>query len=184
MKKPLKLEVIYHQLQLILKIHCFLLYTSGSTGSPKGVVHTTAGYLLGAALTTKYVFDIHPEDVLFTAGDVGWITGHTYALYGPLTLGTATIIFESTPAYPDYGRYWRIIERHKATHFYVAPTALRLIKRVGEEEIGKYDLSSLRTLGSVGEPIAPDLWEWYNEKLAKVDVLFVILCGKLNQVLI
>ncbi|CDR44077.1 CYFA0S13e02938g1_1 [Cyberlindnera fabianii] len=145
----------------------FLLYTSGSTGSPKGVVHTTAGYLLGAALTTKYVFDIHPEDVLFTAGDVGWITGHTYALYGPLALGTATIIFESTPAYPDYGRYWRIIERHRATHFYVAPTALRLIKRVGEEEIAKYDISSLRTLGSVGEPIAPDLWEWYNEKIGQ-----------------
>lgn len=143
----------------------FLLYTSGSTGSPKGVVHTTAGYLLGAALTTKYVFDIHPEDVLFTAGDVGWITGHTYALYGPLALGTASIIFESTPAYPDYGRYWRIVERHRATHFYVAPTALRLIKRVGEDFIDKYDISSLRTLGSVGEPIAPDLWEWYHEKI-------------------
>jgi acetyl-CoA synthetase len=143
----------------------FLLYTSGSTGSPKGVVHTTAGYLLGAALTTKYVFDIHPDDVLFTAGDVGWITGHTYALYGPLVLGTASIIFESTPGYPDYGRYWRIIERHRATHFYVAPTALRLIKRVGEDFIDKYDISSLRTLGSVGEPIAPELWDWYNEKI-------------------
>ncbi|CAR28894.1 hypothetical protein ZYGR_0U02520 [Zygosaccharomyces rouxii] len=143
----------------------FLLYTSGSTGSPKGVVHSTGGYLLGAAMTTRYVFDIHPEDVLFTAGDVGWITGHTYALYGPLALGTASIIFESTPAYPDYGRYWRIIQRHKATHFYVAPTAMRLIKRVGEAEIPKYDLSSLRVLGSVGEPISPDLWEWYNEKI-------------------
>ncbi|KAH3686976.1 hypothetical protein WICPIJ_002045 [Wickerhamomyces pijperi] len=145
----------------------FLLYTSGSTGTPKGVVHTTGGYLLGAALTTKYVFDVHSEDIFFSASDVGWITGHTYALYGPLALGTATVIFESTPAYPDYGRYWRMIERHKITHFYVAPTALRLIKRVGEEEIDKYDLSSLRTLGSVGEPIAPDLWEWYNERIGK-----------------
>ncbi|CUS24060.1 LAQU0S13e02388g1_1 [Lachancea quebecensis] len=156
----------------------FLLYTSGSTGSPKGVVHSTAGYLLGAALTTKYVFDIHPQDVLFTAGDVGWITGHTYALYGPLALGTATIIFESTPAYPDYGRYWRIIERHKATHFYVAPTALRLIKRVGEAEISKYDTSSLRVLGSVGEPISPDLWEWYHDKVGNKDC---VICDTMWQ---
>lgn len=145
----------------------FLLYTSGSTGTPKGVVHSTAGYLLGAALTTKYIFDIHPEDVLFTAGDVGWITGHTYALYGPLTLGVATVVFEGTPAYPDYGRLWQIVEKHKATHFYVAPTALRLLRKSGEQEIEKYDLSSLRTLGSVGEPISPDIWEWYNEKVGK-----------------
>mmetsp|Transcript_4111 Transcript_4111/g.4024 ORF Transcript_4111/g.4024 Transcript_4111/m.4024 type:complete len:680 (+) Transcript_4111:2075-4114(+) len=145
----------------------FLLYTSGSTGTPKGVVHSTAGYLLGAALTTKYVFDIHPEDILFTAGDVGWITGHTYALYGPLSLGVPTIVFEGTPAYPDYGRLWQIVEKHKATHFYVAPTALRLLRKSGEQEIEKYDLSSLRTLGSVGEPISPDIWEWYHEKVGK-----------------
>lgn len=143
----------------------FLLYTSGSTGQPKGVVHTVGGYLLNSALSTRFVFDLHPEDVFFTAGDVGWITGHTYALYGPLSLGTASIIFESTPAYPDYGRYWRIVSKWKATHFYVAPTAMRLIKKVGEQEIDKYDISSLRVLGSVGEPIQPDLWEWYNEKI-------------------
>jgi acetyl-CoA synthetase len=145
----------------------FMLYTSGSTGTPKGVVHLTGGYLLGAAYTTKYVFDVHPEDVFFTAGDVGWITGHTYALYGPLLLGVPTIVFEGTPAYPDYGRLWQIVAKHKATHFYVAPTALRLLRKAGEAEIEKHDLSLLRTLGSVGEPISPDIWEWYNEKVGK-----------------
>lgn len=145
----------------------FLLYTSGSTGTPKGVVHTTGGYLLGAAMTTKYVFDVHPEDVVFTAGDVGWITGHTYALYGPLALGVPTVVFEGTPTYPDYGRLFQIIDKHKATHFYIAPTALRLLRKAGEAEIAKYDLLSLRTLGSVGEPISPDIWEWYNEKIGR-----------------
>ncbi|KAI5960341.1 ACS2 [Candida pseudojiufengensis] len=145
----------------------FLLYTSGSTGTPKGVVHTTAGFLLGAALTTKYIFDVHEEDIFFTAGDVGWITGHTYAVYGPLLLGVPSVIFEGTPAYPDFGRFWHIVEKQKVTHFYVAPTALRLLRKSGEEEIKKYDLSSLRTLGSVGEPISPDIWEWYNEHVGK-----------------
>ncbi|GMF63619.1 unnamed protein product [[Candida] boidinii] len=110
-------------------------------------------------MTTRYVFDVQSEDVLFTAGDVGWITGHSYALYGPLCLGVPTIVFEGTPAYPNYGRFWRIVEKHKATQFYVAPTALRLLKKAGEAEIAKYDLSSLRTLGSVGEPIAAEIWE-------------------------
>lgn len=116
-------------------------------------------------MTTRYVFDVQPEDILFTAGDVGWITGHTYSVYGPLALGAATIIFEGTPAYPNMGRFWKIIEKNKATHFYVAPTALRMLKKSGEAEISKYDLSTLRTLGSVGEPIAPQIWEWYDEKI-------------------
>lgn len=147
----------------------FLLYTSGSTGSPKGVVHVTGGYLLGAAATSKYVFDIHPDDILFTAGDVGWITGHTYAFYGPLLLGATTVIFEGTPAYPSYSRYWEIVEKYKVTQFYVAPTALRLLKRAGEGYIEKHDLSSLRTLGSVGEPIAAEIWEWYNKHIGHND---------------
>ena len=144
----------------------FLLYTSGSTGTPKGVVHSTAGYLLGAASTTKYVFDLHPDDILFTAGDVGWITGHTYCCYGPLLLGATTVVFEGTPAFPNFSRLWDIIDEHKVTQFYVAPTALRLLKRAGLDWI-HHDLSSIRTLGSVGEPIAPDVWQWYNDNIGK-----------------
>jgi len=138
----------------------FLLYTSGSTGKPKGVMHTTGGYLLGAGATTKYVFDAHPGDRIGTAGDVGWITGHTYIIYGPLLLGLSTLVFEGTPAYPSFSRYWDIVDEHKLTHFYVAPTAIRLLKRAGDQHI-HHDLSSLRVLGSVGEPIAPEVWKWY-----------------------
>jgi acetyl-CoA synthetase len=144
----------------------FLLYTSGSTGKPKGVLHSTAGYLLGAAMTGKYVFDIHDEDKFFCAGDVGWITGHTYVVYAPLLLGVATVVFEGTPAYPDFSRYWDVIEKHQITQFYVAPTALRLLKRAGDEHV-KHAMKSLRVLGSVGEPIAAEVWKWYFEIVGK-----------------
>ncbi|KAH8697655.1 hypothetical protein BGW36DRAFT_171922 [Talaromyces proteolyticus] len=144
----------------------FLLYTSGSTGKPKGVMHTTAGYLLGAAATGKYVFDIHDDDRYFCGGDVGWITGHTYVVYAPLLLGVATVVFESTPAYPNFSRYWDVIEKHKVTQFYVAPTALRLLKRAGDEHI-HHKMEHLRVLGSVGEPIAAEVWKWYFESVGK-----------------
>ncbi|EEQ84905.1 acetyl-coenzyme A synthetase [Blastomyces dermatitidis ER-3] len=144
----------------------FLLYTSGSTGKPKGLMHTTAGYLVGAAATGKYVFDIHDSDRFFCGGDVGWITGHTYVVYAPLLLGCATLVFESTPAYPNFSRYWDVIEKHKVTQFYVAPTALRLLKRAGNDYI-HHKLKSLRILGSVGEPIAAEVWKWYFEVVGR-----------------
>ncbi|KAI4717861.1 putative acetyl-coenzyme A synthetase [Aureobasidium sp. EXF-10727] len=141
----------------------FLLYTSGSTGKPKGLVHSTAGYLVGAAMTGKYVFDIHPDDVFFCGGDVGWITGHTYAVYAPLVRGCTTVIFESTPIYPSPLRYWDVVQKYDVTQFYVAPTALRLLKRQLGVTIPK--MNKLRVLGSVGEPIAPDVWQWYYEEV-------------------
>ncbi|KZZ96211.1 acetyl-coenzyme A synthetase FacA [Ascosphaera apis ARSEF 7405] len=144
----------------------FLLYTSGSTGKPKGMMHSTAGYLLGAAATGKYVFDIHPEDTFFCGGDVGWITGHTYVVYAPLMLGCTTVVFESTPAYPNFSRYWDIIDKYNVTQFYVAPTALRLLKRAGNEHI-HHKMEHLRVLGSVGEPIAPEIWTWYHEVVGR-----------------
>jgi len=144
----------------------FLLYTSGSTGKPKGVMHTTAGYLVGAAATGKYVFDIHDGDRYFCGGDVGWITGHTYVVYAPLLLGVTTVVFEGTPAYPNFSRYWDIIEKHQVTQFYVAPTALRLLKRAGDQHV-RNPMHSLRVLGSVGEPIAAEVWKWYFEVVGK-----------------
>ncbi|KAG9249024.1 hypothetical protein BJ878DRAFT_411377 [Calycina marina] len=144
----------------------FLLYTSGSTGKPKGVMHSTAGYLLGAAMTGKYVFDIHTTDKFFCGGDVGWITGHTYVVYAPLLLGISTVVFEGTPAYPDFSRYWDVIEKHGVTQFYVAPTALRLLKRAGDEHV-KGQMKHLRVLGSVGEPIAAEVWNWYHKVVGK-----------------
>ncbi|KAJ2083170.1 acetyl-coenzyme A synthetase 2 [Coemansia sp. RSA 988] len=141
----------------------FLLYTSGSTGKPKGVVHTSGGYLLGAGLTLKYVFDIHDGDVFCCTADIGWITGHSYVVYGPLALGATSVIFESVPTYPDASRYWRLVEEHKITQFYTAPTAIRALRRHGDDFVTRCDLSSLRVIGSVGEPINPEAWNWYNE---------------------
>lgn len=140
----------------------FVLYTSGSTGKPKGVLHTTGGYLLHVTATHKYVFDIRDEDVFFCGADVGWVTGHSYVVYGPLSNGATTLMFESIPTYPDAGRYWDIIERHKVTIFYTAPTAIRALAKEGDGHVTKYDRSSLRILGTVGEPINPDAWLWYH----------------------
>ena len=139
----------------------FLLYTSGSTGKPKGVAHTTAGYLLFACMTHKYIFDYRPGDVYACVADCGWITGHSYIVYGPLANGATTLLFESTPMYPDASRYWDMVERHRITQFYTAPTAIRALMRFGEAPVAKHDLSSLRVLGSVGEPINPEAWNWY-----------------------
>ncbi|KAF9951656.1 acetyl-CoA synthetase [Mortierella alpina] len=130
-------------------------------------MHTTAGYLLGAAATVKYVFDYHPGDIFACMADVGWITGHTYIVYGPLALGATTVLFESIPTYPTPSRYWELIAKHKVTQFYTAPTAIRALRRLGDEWIEGHDLSSLRILGTVGEPINPEAWHWYNTKVGK-----------------
>jgi acetyl-CoA synthetase len=145
----------------------FMLYTSGSTGKPKGVVHTTAGYLLQCALTTKYVFDIHDGDIFWCTADIGWVTGHSYIVYGPLSNGFTSVMFEGVPTFPDAGRFWQIIEKFKVTQFYTAPTAIRSLIRLGEEWPNKHDLSSLKTLGSVGEPINPEAWIWYHRVIGK-----------------
>ncbi|KAM4772223.1 acetyl-coenzyme A synthetase 2-like, mitochondrial [Rhinophrynus dorsalis] len=141
----------------------FMLYTSGSTGKPKGIVHTQAGYLLYAALTHKYVFDYKQGDVYGCVADIGWITGHSYVVYGPLCNGATTVLFESTPTYPDPGRYWETVERLKINQFYGAPTAIRLLLKYGDDWVKKYDRSSLKTLGSVGEPINHEAWEWFHD---------------------
>lgn len=140
----------------------FVLYTSGSTGKPKGVLHTTAGYLLQATITHRYVFDSKESDVFFCAADVGWITGHSYVVYGPLSNGATTVMFESLPTYPDAGRYWDTIDRHQVTIFYTAPTAIRALVKEGDSHVKRYSRKSLRLLGSVGEPINPDAWLWYS----------------------
>ena len=139
----------------------FILYTSGSTGKPKGVLHTTAGYLLGAAMTHRYVFDYKDGDIYWCTADVGWVTGHSYIVYGPLANGAVTLMFEGVPTYPDAGRFWQIIDKHTVNIFYTAPTALRSLMSLGDDFVTKSSRSSLRLLGSVGEPINPEAWEWY-----------------------
>ncbi|HVL37452.1 MAG TPA: acetate--CoA ligase [Burkholderiales bacterium] len=141
----------------------FILYTSGSTGKPKGIQHSTGGYLLWAMLTMKWVFDHKPSDVFWCTADVGWVTGHTYIAYGPLAVGATEVMFEGVPTYPDAGRFWKIIQDHKVSVFYTAPTAIRSLIKAGGELPKRYDLSSLRILGTVGEPINPEAWMWYHE---------------------
>jgi len=145
----------------------FILYTSGSTGQPKGVVHTTGGYLVYAAMTHEIVFDYHEGDVFWCTADVGWVTGHSYIVYGPLANGATTIMFEGVPTFPDAGRFWEVCAKHKVNQFYTAPTAIRALMGAGKEWVEKHDLSDLRVLGSVGEPINPEAWNWYNEVVGK-----------------
>ncbi|WP_437633051.1 acetate--CoA ligase [Sorangium sp. So ce854] len=143
----------------------FILYTSGSTGKPKGVLHTTAGYLVNTHVTTKYVFDLRDDDVYWCTADVGWVTGHSYIVYGPLSNGATCLMYEGAPNFPDWGRFWRLIEKHGVTILYTAPTAIRAFMRQGDEWPAKSDLSSLRLLGSVGEPINPEAWIWYHRTI-------------------
>ncbi|MCG6560151.1 acetate--CoA ligase [Ruegeria sp. 1NDH52C] len=141
----------------------FILYTSGSTGAPKGVVHTSGGYLVYASMTHQYVFDYHDGDIFWCTADVGWVTGHSYIVYGPLANGATTLMFEGVPTYPDAGRFWAVCAKHKVNQFYTAPTAIRALMGQGKEWVEKHDLSSLRILGTVGEPINPEAWNWYND---------------------
>jgi acetyl-CoA synthetase len=145
----------------------FILYTSGSTGKPKGVVHTTGGYLMHTSLTHKVVFDVHEDDIYWCTADIGWVTGHSYIVYGPLANGATSLMFEGVPTYPDAGRFWQICDKFKVTIFYTAPTAIRALMRLGDDWVMKYKLDSLRVLGSVGEPINPEAWIWYYEKVGR-----------------
>jgi len=165
-------DVWYHEAAALVTSECpcepmeaedplFILYTSGSTGKPKGVLHTTGGYLVYASMTHQYVFDYHDGDIFWCTADVGWVTGHSYILYGPLANGATTLMFEGVPNYPDNSRFWRVIDKHQVNIFYTAPTAIRALMQAGDEPVKKTSRASLRLLGSVGEPINPEAWEWY-----------------------
>lgn len=169
-------DYVYNEMIMNESQHCdpepmdaedplFLLYTSGSTGKPKGVQHSSAGYILWAQYTMEHVFDVKENDTFWCTADVGWITGHTYIVYGPLAMGATTIMYEGVPTYPDVGRWWKMIEEHRVNQFYTAPTAIRLLHKLGADEPKKYDLSSLKVLGTVGEPINPDAWMWYYNEI-------------------
>ncbi len=145
----------------------FILYTSGSTGRPKGMMHTTAGYMVYTAYTFKNVFQYREEDVYWCTADIGWITGHSYIVYGPLANGATTVMFEGVPSYPDFGRFWEIVQKHKVTQFYTAPTAIRALAKENLDFVDKYDLSSLKVLGTVGEPINEEAWHWYNDHVGE-----------------
>ena len=165
-------DVWYHELTAKASTDCppepmdaedplFILYTSGSTGKPKGVLHTTGGYLLYAAITTKYTFDLHENDIYWCTADVGWVTGHSYLVYGPLANGATTLAFEGVPSYPDASRFWQVVDKHQVSVFYTAPTAIRALMREGDDPVKATSRQSLRVLGTVGEPINPEAWEWY-----------------------
>ncbi len=169
-------DVWYHEEMASVDANCepewmdaedtlFVLYTSGSTGKPKGALHTTAGYLLYAAYTSKFDFDLHDEDIFWCTADIGWVTGHTYVVYGPLAIGATSVMFEGVPNYPTYSRFWQICEKYKVTVFYTAPTAIRSIAKEGDKWLEGIDLSSLRILASVGEPLNPEAWHWFHSKI-------------------
>jgi acetyl-CoA synthetase len=145
----------------------FILYTSGSTGKPKAVLHTTGGYMVYTSLTFKWIFDYHDEDIFFCTADIGWITGHSYIVYGPLAQGATSLIFEGIPTYPKPDRFWEIVDKHGVTIFYTAPTAIRALMREGDQWVEKHDLSTLRILGTVGEPINPEAWMWYYKAVGR-----------------